>query len=161
MSPSAPVRGCAPNEDVELIGGDGDPNNPANKKYFVKKDSLLTVQALMMMRDPLVWGEDADAFRPERMMGGAFEKLPVRHIRHCLSMCFLIASVTVPSLATFWLRNASMHCKSFEPDTSQCYGKLYLYTIFREGHSHGKKHNSSLQPCFTSSTSSLRIRGTL
>ncbi len=77
LSPSAPVRTCAPVEDIELIGGDGDPTNPANKKYFVKKDTLLTVHAVLMMRDPGVWGEDADAFRPERMMGGAFEKLPV------------------------------------------------------------------------------------
>ncbi|KLO19588.1 cytochrome P450 oxidoreductase OrdA-like protein [Schizopora paradoxa] len=76
LTPSAPNRSCAPYEDIELVGGDGDPNNPANKKYFVKKDTLLTIHADLMMKDPLVWGEDAEVFRPERMMGGAFEKLP-------------------------------------------------------------------------------------
>lgn len=77
LSPTAPSRAVGPTEDVELIGGDGDPNNPANKKYLIKKDQVIQVQSIPAMRDPRVWGEDAEAFRPERMMGGKFEQLPV------------------------------------------------------------------------------------
>jgi hypothetical protein len=29
------------------------------------------------MRDPAVWGEDAQEFKPERMLDGKFEALPV------------------------------------------------------------------------------------
>jgi cytochrome P450/NADPH-cytochrome P450 reductase len=33
------------------------------------------------MRDPAVWGEDAEEFKPDRMLDGRFEALPV---------CFLL-----------------------------------------------------------------------
>ena len=78
LAPTASARGAEPKEDTILIGGDGDPSNPANKRYEVKKGQPIVIQEYIQMRDPAVWGEDADEFRPERMLGGAFEKLPVR-----------------------------------------------------------------------------------
>ncbi|OCB91808.1 cytochrome P450 oxidoreductase OrdA-like protein [Sanghuangporus baumii] len=76
LTPSAPARGVAPKEDTELVGGDGNPLNPINKKYAVKKDQLLIVQIYNAHRDPLVWGDDAEVFRPERMLDDKFEGLP-------------------------------------------------------------------------------------
>lgn len=57
-----------------LIGGD---------KYAVKAVTPLVVQNWVAMKDPAVWGEDAQVFRPDRMMNGKFEALPV---------CFLVYS---------------------------------------------------------------------
>lgn len=78
LAPPITARSTSALEDTFLVGGDGNPENPVNKKYAVKKDQYISVQAVPMMRDPRVWGDDAEIFRPERMMGGNFEKLPVR-----------------------------------------------------------------------------------
>ncbi|KAK0486339.1 fatty acid hydroxylase [Armillaria novae-zelandiae] len=66
LGPTAPARTVAPIEDTTLGGG----------KYFVKAGSSIVIQAYLMHRDPKVWGEDAEEFRPERMMDGKFEALP-------------------------------------------------------------------------------------
>ncbi|SJK98069.1 related to bifunctional P-450:NADPH-P450 reductase [Armillaria ostoyae] len=66
LGPTAPSRTVAPIEDTTLGGG----------KYFVKAGSSIVIQAFLMHRDPKVWGEDAEEFRPERMMDGKFEALP-------------------------------------------------------------------------------------
>ncbi|KAK0459209.1 fatty acid hydroxylase [Desarmillaria tabescens] len=66
LGPTASGRTAAPLEDTTLGGG----------KYFVKAGSALTIQTYIMHRDPKVWGEDAEEFRPERMMDGKFEALP-------------------------------------------------------------------------------------
>jgi cytochrome P450/NADPH-cytochrome P450 reductase len=78
LSPTAPARAVVPLEDpCILIGGDGDSSNPSNKRYHVPPGNPLVVQSGMMMRDVRVWGEDAEQFKPERMLDGGFEKLPV------------------------------------------------------------------------------------
>ncbi|EKM50238.1 uncharacterized protein PHACADRAFT_153718 [Phanerochaete carnosa HHB-10118-sp] len=65
LGPPAPMRGTAPSEDT-LLGG----------KYAVKKDDNIYCGIYMIHRDPKVWGEDAEEFRPERMLDGKFEALP-------------------------------------------------------------------------------------
>lgn len=77
LAPTASSRTCTACEDTFLVGGDGDPTNFANKKFEVKKDVMITVHGFQAMRDPRVWGEDAEQFKPERMLDGKFEKLPV------------------------------------------------------------------------------------
>ncbi|KAF7316595.1 Fatty acid hydroxylase [Mycena chlorophos] len=47
-----------------------------NGKYAIKKGDTIIVQAWELHRDPTIWGDDADEFRPERMMDGKFEALP-------------------------------------------------------------------------------------
>lgn len=89
LSPTAPVRGAAPIEDTTLKNG----------SYFVEKDSGILVNVTMSQRDPKIWGADvslpddymfvahvgllslqAEQFRPERMLDGKFEALPVRFL---------------------------------------------------------------------------------
>ncbi|KAG7449852.1 fatty acid hydroxylase [Guyanagaster necrorhizus] len=65
LGPTASSRSAAPIEDTTLGG-----------KYFVKAGNSITIQTYLMHRDPKVWGEDAEEFRPERMMDGKFEALP-------------------------------------------------------------------------------------
>lgn len=47
-------------------------------KYAIKAGVPLVVLSWVAMKDPSVWGEDAEEFRPERMLNGKFEALPVR-----------------------------------------------------------------------------------
>lgn len=87
LAPTAPARGVVPLRDT-VLGG----------KYAVKEGASLIVNAYSAHRDPKVWGDDvgvyihiqrswwltssqAEQFRPERMLDGKFEALPV---------CFLV-----------------------------------------------------------------------
>ncbi|KAI0770686.1 fatty acid hydroxylase [Fomes fomentarius] len=65
LGPTAPIRGAAPLEDT-VIGG----------QYAVNKDQGMLLNIYMIQRDPKMWGEDAEKFRPERMLDGKFENLP-------------------------------------------------------------------------------------
>ncbi len=53
-------------EDPVIIGG----------KYEVKKGQAVAAILNVMMRDPKIYGEDADEFKPERMLDEPFSKLP-------------------------------------------------------------------------------------
>ncbi|OCH86500.1 cytochrome P450 [Obba rivulosa] len=66
LTPTASFRVSKAYEDTTLGGG----------KYAVKKDDVLVIASRMVMRDRAVWGEDANEFRPERMLDGKFEALP-------------------------------------------------------------------------------------
>ncbi|KAF8998906.1 cytochrome P450 oxidoreductase OrdA-like protein [Hymenopellis radicata] len=66
LCPAAPARGAAAKEDTTI----------GNGKYFVKAGVPLVIQQWVMQRDPKVWGDDAQEFRPERMLDGKFEALP-------------------------------------------------------------------------------------
>lgn len=46
-------------------------------EYFVSKGTIMLVMLPNIHRDPVVWGEDADEFNPERMTDGKFEALPL------------------------------------------------------------------------------------
>ncbi|KAG9084508.1 hypothetical protein FS749_005187 [Ceratobasidium sp. UAMH 11750] len=47
-----------------------------NGKYLIKKDATVYVLASAIGKDPEVWGDDADEFKPERMLDGKFEAMP-------------------------------------------------------------------------------------
>ncbi|KAH8824605.1 fatty acid hydroxylase [Flagelloscypha sp. PMI_526] len=66
LFPPASMRTVVPLEDTTL----------ANGKYAVKKGSMVVLNSSEMQRDPLVWGDDAEEFKPERMLDGKFEALP-------------------------------------------------------------------------------------
>ncbi|KAJ8077444.1 hypothetical protein PM082_001874 [Marasmius tenuissimus] len=65
LAPTTPGRDVTALEDTTLNG-----------KYFIEAGTPLTLLTWSMHRDPAVWGEDANEFRPERMMDGKFEALP-------------------------------------------------------------------------------------
>lgn len=67
LSPPAPMRVMAPIEDTTL----------ANGKYFIPAGQAIVIHSGQAHRDPAVWGDDAEEFRPERMLDGKFEALPV------------------------------------------------------------------------------------
>ena len=67
LGTTAPARTVTPIEDT-VLGG----------KYTVKKGDFIIIVTSCVHRDPKIWGEDANEFRPERMMDGKFEALPVR-----------------------------------------------------------------------------------
>ncbi|KAF9263922.1 cytochrome P450 [Marasmius fiardii PR-910] len=66
LSPTVSMRSVTPLEDTTLSNG----------KYAVKAGTALSVNIYMLHRDPAVWGDDANEFRPERMLDGKFEALP-------------------------------------------------------------------------------------
>jgi cytochrome P450/NADPH-cytochrome P450 reductase len=64
--PTAPAFALRAKEDTTI--GDG--------RYQVKASDTVMVLVPLLHRDPKVWGDDAEAFRPERFAPEAFERLP-------------------------------------------------------------------------------------
>ncbi|KAJ7164230.1 fatty acid hydroxylase [Mycena filopes] len=92
LAATAPVRTTSPREDTTLGGG----------KYAVKKGDNIVIQAWDMHRDPKVWGDDAEEFKPERMLDGKFEALPPNAwqpfgfgARGCIGRAFAWQEVTL------------------------------------------------------------------
>ncbi|KIJ39879.1 hypothetical protein M422DRAFT_32485 [Sphaerobolus stellatus SS14] len=47
------------------------------KQYIIPRDASTNVFVTQLHKDTSVWGEDAEVFRPERMLNGGFERAPV------------------------------------------------------------------------------------
>ena len=60
------VIGKHAKKDGTIIGG----------KYKVDRNTAITLNLRDLHHDKAVWGEDADDFKPERMLNGGFEKIP-------------------------------------------------------------------------------------
>lgn len=67
LQPTAPGFSVTPrNEKGDTVGG----------KYFVEPGESILVLLHNVHRDPAVYGEDAEEFKPERMLDEKFKKLP-------------------------------------------------------------------------------------
>ncbi|KAI8166241.1 Bifunctional cytochrome P450/NADPH--P450 reductase [Colletotrichum sp. SAR 10_70] len=62
----APGFHVRPLKDGEVLGG----------KYVVNKEDPIVIVLHQLHRDPAVWGDDAEEFKPERMHRDGFNKLP-------------------------------------------------------------------------------------
>jgi cytochrome P450/NADPH-cytochrome P450 reductase len=45
-------------------------------KYRISEKTTIQCNLVGLHHDPRVWGDDADEFRPERLLNGGFEALP-------------------------------------------------------------------------------------
>lgn len=70
LTPTAPAFTLSPRldttKDHETLGG----------KYPVQKGQAIVAWLSQIHRDPAVYGDDADSFKPERMLDEPFSKLP-------------------------------------------------------------------------------------
>nr|POE47611.1 bifunctional cytochrome p450/nadph--p450 reductase [Quercus suber] len=74
LQPTAPAFTVTPqSQDGEIIGG----------KYFVPHDEAIFVLLPAVHRDPAVYGDDAEAFKPERMLDEHFNNLPSNAWKPC------------------------------------------------------------------------------
>lgn len=70
LSPTAPAITFQPKPDAP------EHFTICNGKYEVSRDSKIVAVLPVIHRDRAVYGEDADEFRPERMLEENFQKLP-------------------------------------------------------------------------------------
>jgi cytochrome P450 / NADPH-cytochrome P450 reductase len=73
LTPTAAQRSVTPIGDQ--IVGDG--------KYLLSEGTTVVTNEFLQHRDPSVWGEDAEEFKPERMLDSRFEALPVCFCCNC------------------------------------------------------------------------------
>ncbi|KAG8789826.1 hypothetical protein FRC15_000018 [Serendipita sp. 397] len=79
-------------------------------KYFIQKGTHVLLQIASIHRDPAVYGDDAELFKPERMLDGKFEALPPKAwipfgngARACIGRAFAWQEATI-ALATIFQR---------------------------------------------------------
>ncbi|PVG00114.1 bifunctional P-450/NADPH-P450 reductase [Serendipita vermifera] len=126
-----------------MFGVTSEQDNVLDGEYFVPKGTIMLAMGANIHRDPLVWGEDADEFKPERMMDGKFEALPPKAwipfgngARACIGRAFawqeaIIAIATLFQRFDFVMANSEYNLKlkqtlTIKPDD------FYIRAIPRE-----------------------------
>lgn len=92
------IRRDNPNDVEQLAGG----------KYAINRDDKVLCMITKCQRDPKVYGEDANEFKPERMLDENFNKLPKSAwrpfgtgVRACIGQAFAWQEAQV-SMATLY-----------------------------------------------------------
>lgn len=107
LHPTAPAFSMCPKPGVEehptLCGG----------KYAIGKNEPIICLLPKVHTDPAVYGEDAEEFKPERMLDEAFEKLP-KYAWKVINISLIIASVNDIDnyIIALWKWNARLHRQS-------------------------------------------------
>ena len=70
LTPTAPAFTVTPRSDL------GKDHEKLARKYAVRKGQPIVAWLPQIHRDPAVYGDDADLFKPERMLDEPFSKLP-------------------------------------------------------------------------------------
>lgn len=124
LGPPAPGRSVCALEDTTLLNG----------KYAIPKDIEIRCNIFTIHRDRSVWGEDvsllccafitvflinktsnpsqADEFRPERMLDGKFDQLPVRFLFIHDIRCTTHLVLSAWCMAAVWIWASRMHRRS-------------------------------------------------
>ncbi|KAJ7234012.1 cytochrome P450 [Mycena haematopus] len=150
LTPTAGKRGVTPIEDTTLGGG----------KYFVKAGTTILLHVWNMHRDPLVWGEDAEEFRPERHLDGKFESLPPNAwqpfgfgVRGCIGRAFAWQEVILVLATVFQKFDLSVADPSYTLQIKQ------TLTLKPKGfHIHARRRTD--KPTFYATPSSILKVGT-
>lgn len=77
LEPTAPMISLTPVEKNA-------PTTICKGKYQIEPNTVLSIMLGKAHRDPSVFGEDANVFKPERMMDENFQKLP----KNCWKVVF-------------------------------------------------------------------------
>ncbi|KAI0354817.1 fatty acid hydroxylase [Trametes cingulata] len=136
LGPTAPARTVAPLEDTTLCG-----------KYFVGKGTSIIINAYNTHRDPKVWGEDAEKFRPERMLDGKFEALPPNAwqpfgfgMRGCIGRPFAWQEAQLALVTILQRFDIVMHDPAYELELKQTLTikphNFYVHALPRKNKSH-------------------------
>ncbi|CAJ2503555.1 Uu.00g109490.m01.CDS01 [Anthostomella pinea] len=89
---------------------ESDPSVPVvlANKWEVRSGQTMIIVNPKLHRDPHVWGDDAEEFRPERMLGENFTKLPKNALkpfgngqRACIGRAFAMQEATLASALLF------------------------------------------------------------
>lgn len=77
LTPTAPgfARAVRPENTEETVYV-GAKSPESTKKYVIPRGKAVVCLLSKIQKDPKVWGDDAQEFKPERMLDGKFEKLP-------------------------------------------------------------------------------------
>ncbi|KAI0365331.1 fatty acid hydroxylase [Pilatotrama ljubarskyi] len=136
LGPTAPARTVAPLEDTTIAG-----------KYFVEKGTSIIINAYNTHRDPKVWGEDAEKFRPERMVGGNFDALPPNAwqpfgfgMRGCIGRPFAWQEAQLALVTILQRFDLVLHDPAYELELKQTLTikphNLYIHALPRKNSSH-------------------------
>ncbi|OBZ65058.1 hypothetical protein A0H81_14948 [Grifola frondosa] len=134
LGPSVSIRTVKPLEDTVIAGG----------KYAVQKDVPIMVNVFMVHRDPEVWGDDAEQFRPERMLNGKFEALPPNSwqpfgfgMRACIGRPFAWQEVQIAIITILQKFDLILHDPSYSLELKQTLTikprNFYIHVIPRTG----------------------------
>lgn len=120
LTPTAPAFSVQPRPDIAenpvIIGG----------RYEVKKGQAIVAILSECHRDPAVYGDDAEEFRPERMLEENFQKLPPNAwkpfgngMRGCIGRPFAWQEAVLAVAMLFQNFNFRLHDPSYELEIKQ------------------------------------------
>ncbi|KAH9931026.1 cytochrome P450 [Amylocystis lapponica] len=136
LHPAASMRSVDASEDTIIGGG----------KYRIPKGWTVLINTIRSMQDPLVWGEDAAEFNPDRMLDGKFEAVPANAwqpfgygMRACIGRAVALQEMIIAVACVFQKFDLVMDDPSYELALKQTLtikpDKFYFHAIPRKDRS--------------------------